>query len=161
MGMIDIVKFPDPILLKPVKSFDFTNTELSASDLAYFLMQAMNDHKGIGLSANQIGVPLSAFVLKGHPENIVCFNPKIVHSSSNLIEIEEACHSVPGVILKIKRPDEIRVRFQVPSGETLTKTFNGLTARTFQHEYDHLNGIVFINKVGRYHRDKAMKGYYK
>jgi peptide deformylase len=74
--------------------------------------------------------------------------------------LPEACLSVPGVSVKVKRAGEIRVRFQTPSGLTTTKTFNGLTAKTIQHEIDHLDGIMFFNRANRYHRDKAMKGYY-
>lgn len=155
-----IIKYPNPILTKPTQQFDFNNPFENPIELAVELMKEMNDNNGVGLSANQIGKPYSIFVLRSHPENIVCFNPKIVNVSHDLIEMEEACLSFPGVNLKIKRPSQIRLRFQMPSGMTDTKTFDGLTARIVQHEMDHLNGILFINRANRYHRDKAMKGYY-
>jgi len=155
-----IVKFPDPILMKPVQPFDFFNLFQDPNELALELMKEMNDNNGIGLAANQIGKPYAVFVMKGYPENLVCFNPKIVNTSDDLVEMEEACLSFPGVVLKIKRPSQVRLRFQMPSGMTETKTFDGLTARTIQHEIEHLNGELFINKANRYHRDKAMKGYY-
>jgi peptide deformylase len=155
-----IVKFPDPILIKPTQPFDFSNPFQDPTELALELMKEMNDNNGIGLAANQIGKPYAVFAMKGYPDNFVCFNPKIVNTSEDLVEMEEACLSFPGVTLKIKRPSQVRLRFQMPSGMTDTKTFDGLTARTIQHEIDHLNGLLFINKANRYHRDKAMKGYY-
>jgi peptide deformylase len=75
-------------------------------------------------------------------------------------EAEEGCLSFPDVNLKIKRHKEIRVRFQTPSGNTTSMTFNGLTARVFQHELDHLDGKLFINRAKRVHRDIAMRKYY-
>jgi peptide deformylase len=155
-----IVKFPNPILMKPVQPFDFNNPFQDPIELSLELMKEMNDNNGIGLAANQIGKPYAVFTMKGYPDNFVCFNPKIVNTSDDMVEMEEACLSFPGVILKIKRPSQVRLRFQMPSGLTDTKTFDGLTARTIQHEIEHLNGELFINKANRYHRDKAMKGYY-
>ena len=148
------------MLSTPTQPFDFLNPFQDPTQLALELMQTMNENNTIGLSANQIGKPYSVFALKGYPENIVCFNPRIVNASAETELLEEACLSFPGVNVKIKRPKEIRVRFQMPSGLTDTKTFSGLTARTFQHELDHLNGIIFVNRANRYHREKAMKGYY-
>jgi peptide deformylase len=63
----------------------------------------------------------------------------------------------PGLTVKIKRPQHIRVRFQTPNGDTLTKQFTGMTARIFQHEIDHLDGIVFYNRANRVHRDTALE----
>ena len=156
-----IVKYPDPILTTPTVPYDFENPQVDAGELSQVLMHVMNHFDGVGLSANQIGKNLAVMCLRGSPENLVCFNPKIVYYSDEEVTMEEGCLSVPGVTLKIKRPKSIRVRFQTPSGTTQTSTFDGLTARIFQHEYDHLNGIIFINKANRYHRDKAMKGYYR
>lgn len=155
-----IVKYPDPILSTPTQPFDFTNPQIGPERLALEMMTEMNNHNGIGLAANQIGYPYSVLVMRSHPENLVCFNPKIVSGSKETETLEEGCLSFPGVNVKIKRHQTIRVRFQMPSGMTTTETFSGLTARTFQHELDHLNGVVFINRANRYHRDKAMKGYY-
>ena len=98
--------------------------------------------------------------MRGYPENYVCFNPRIVYSSPEVTSMEEACVSFPGVTVKVKRSKEIRVRFQTPSGMLVTKKFDGLTARTFQHELDHLDGILFFNRANRYHREKALKGFY-
>ena len=72
------------------------------------------------------------------------------------ISLEEGCLSFPGLIVKVKRPQHIRVRFQTPNGDTITKQFTGMSARVFQHEIDHLNGVLYFNRANRYHRDVAM-----
>ena len=77
------------------------------------------------------------------------------------IVLDEGCLTYPGLYVKIKRPQHVRVRFQTPNGETLTKQFTGMTARIFQHELDHLDGIVFYNKANRYHREQAMRKWKK
>ena len=145
----------------PIDLFNFNTPPEAPSDISLELMKAMNETLGIGISANQIGKLYRVFCMRGYPDNFVCFNPKIVYYSKEQELLEEACLSLPGVNIKIKRSKEIRVRFQTPSSEIITKTFSGLTARTFQHELDHLDGILFINRANRYHRDQAMKGYYK
>jgi peptide deformylase len=117
----------------------------------------MHENNGIGLAANQVGVPYKVFCMRGHPENFVCYNPKIVWYSDTKIELEEGCLTYPGLTVKITRPQHIRVRFNTPNGDTLTKQFTGMSSRIFQHEFDHLDGNVFYNKANRYHRDTALK----
>lgn len=158
--MTKVVKYPDPILTTPTQKFDFANLFQKPEDLAVELLRTMNDNNAIGLSANQIGLPYSIMAIRGYPENFVFFNPRIVNVSNDMEILEEGCVSFPGVSVKIKRPKEVRLRFQTPSGATDTRNFGGLTARIIQHEIDHLNGILFINRANRYHREKAMKGYY-
>ena len=158
--MMELVKHPNPILSTLVAEFDFNYPSESPSDIATKLISEMNNHNGISLSANQLGLSYRVFCMRGHPENYVCFNPRIVYSSPEVTSMEEACVSFPGVTVKVKRSKEIRVRFQTPSGMLVTKKFDGLTARTFQHELDHLDGILFFNRANRYNREKALKGYY-
>jgi peptide deformylase len=112
---------------------------------------------GIGIAANQVGVPYRVFAMRGHPENFVCYNPKIVQPSEQQIVLEEGCLTYPGLFVKVKRPQHIRVRFQTPNGDMRTETYTGMTARIFQHELDHLDGIIFYNKASRYHRDQALR----
>lgn len=152
-----ILVYPDPMLTTPCEEFDFQNPPGSPYDLALGLMQIMNDHNAVGLAANQVGIPLRVFVMRNTPENFVCFNPKIVYHSPETELQEEGCLSFPGIDVKIKRSKNIRVRFQVPSGETISMSFDGLTARVFQHELDHLDGKLFFNRANKYHRDLAFK----
>lgn len=147
----------DPILTKPCDVFDFSNPPIDPIELAKDLVKTMYDSNGIGLSANQVGLPYRVFSMRGAPENFVCFNPKLVQPSEMEVILEEGCLTYQGLLVKIKRPQHIRVRFTTPNGETLTKQFTGMTARTFQHELDHLDGIIFYNKANRYHRDQALR----
>lgn len=157
---MNIVKYPDPILTTPCQTFDFNNPPIEPYQLAQTLIDTCHEHKGIGLSANQIGYPYRVFCIIG-AESFVMFNPKLVSvDADKMVTLSEACMSVPGVDVKVKRSGQVRVRFQTPSGLTDTKTFHGLTAKTIQHEMDHLDGFMFFNRANRYHREKAMKGYY-
>jgi peptide deformylase len=158
MGMSEqIIKYPDSILTTPCEEFNFSDPPGDPSELAVGLIQIMNENYAVGLAANQVGIPLRVFVMRGYPDNFVCFNPKIVNVSDEVELLEEACLSFPGVSVKIKRPKEIKVRFQTPSSEVTTMNFSGLTARVFQHELDHLDGILFYNRANKYYRDRALK----
>lgn len=156
---MELVKYPNPILTTPCQEFDFNNPPVDPETLAHNMIDFMTKAKGIGLSANQVGLPYKVFAMKGDP-NFVCFNPKIVNLSEDQTFLDEGCLSFPGVICKIKRSNEVRLRFQTYSGATTTKTFHGLTAKVIQHEMDHLDGVLFFNRANKYHRDKALKGFY-
>lgn len=154
-----LVPANDPILKKSCDEFDFNNPPFDPIEFSKDLVKFMYDSNGIGLAANQVGVPYRIFAMRGQPENFVCFNPKIVSTSEETIYLEEGCLSYPGLLVKIKRPRHLRFRFQMPNGETRTDTFTGMTARIIQHEMDHLNGIIFYNRANRVHRDRAMRRY--
>ena len=157
---VNLIKYPDPILTTPCVDFDFDNPPIDPHKLAKDMLLFMYDNKGIGLSANQVGYPYRVFVIRGEPTPFAMFNPKIVSKSEDTTYLDEGCLSFPGVIVKIKRSNQVRVRFMTPSGGTDTKTFDGLTAKAIQHEMDHLDGILFYNRANKYHRDKALKGFY-
>ena len=103
-------------------------------------------HGGIGLAANQLGLPYRVFAIKANPI-LVCFNPRIVDVSEDMVELDEGCLTYPGLMLKIKRPATIRCRYTYPNGETVTEIYGGMTARIFQHEFDHLEGKNFTELV--------------
>jgi peptide deformylase len=144
-------------LTTPCETFDFKNPPFDPTEFAVDLIRTMYEYNGIGLAANQVGVNYRIFAMRGSPENFVLYNPKIVGYSDELIKLEEGCLSFPGVIVNVERPRHIRTRFQTPNGEVLTKTFTGMTARVFQHEMDHISGILFYNRVSRLERDRAFK----
>jgi peptide deformylase len=151
------VKPNDQILTTPCKPFDFTQPAFDPIEFARELVHFMYDHNGIGLAANQVGVSYRVFAMRGHPENFVCYNPKIVSIGEEMMTLEEGCLSYPGLLVKVKRPKTIRVRFAQPNGDVRTDTFTGMTARIFQHEYDHLEGKLYFNRASRYHRDTALE----
>ena len=100
------------------------------------------------------------FVLDGEPAYAI-FNPRITYFGEEEILLEEGCLSYPGLSLKIRRPRFIRARFQDPYGDYVTKQFDGITARVFQHEFDHINGVDFTQKVSKLKRDMAIKRWKK
>ena len=154
---MNLVKSNDPILTTPCQPFDFETPPFDPIGFAQNLIKFMYENNGIGLAANQVGFPYRIFAMRGSPENFVCFNPKIVQPSEMTVSLEEGCLTYPGLLIKVKRPQHIRVRFQTPNGETLTKQFTGMTARIFQHETDHLDGVLFFNRANRYHKELALK----
>jgi peptide deformylase len=154
---MQLVNSDDLILRNPCDEFNFSNPPFDPIEFSKEMVKFMYDNNGIGLAANQVGVPYRIFTMRGMPENFVCFNPRIVQPSEEEVVLEEGCLSYPGLLVKVKRPQHVRCRFQTPNGETLTKMFTGITARVFQHELDHLNGIVFFTKANRFHRDQALR----
>ena len=114
----------------------------------------------LGMVLNQVGLPLKMFVLDGEPAYAI-FNPRITYFGEEEILLEEGCLSYPGLSLKIRRPRFIRARFQDPYGDYVTKQFDGITARVFQHEFDHINGVDFTQKVSKLKRDMAIKKWKK
>jgi peptide deformylase len=156
MAILNLVNKNDPILKTELEHFDFSNPPTDPIELAHDLAQTMIDRKGIGLAANQVGLPYRVFVISGE-QILACFNPRIVDYSSEQVYMIEGCLSHPGLAIKVKRPSTIKVRYTQPNGETKTEKFQGLTARVFQHELDHLNGIVHINRASLIHKEQAFK----
>jgi len=144
--ILTLVLSNDPILFKKLDNFDFSNPPIDPVYLANSLILTMNKHNGIGLSANQCGLPYRVFVMRTNP-TLVCFNPKLVDISSEEIGLEEGCLSYPFLYVKIKRPNIIKVRYTDALGNTCTNKFIGITARCFQHELDHLEGINYLKRA--------------
>lgn len=163
---MNLLKNNDSLLRQVCEPFDFlTGIEvdgktLTATDLFELLKNIMCEKRGLGLSACQIGIMTRAFVI-GDPSEpntvIAAFNPKIVDSSANMEIYEEGCLSFPGLFVKVKRPIEIRARYADHTGKTDTSKFSGLTSRVFQHEYDHLNGIVYTQRANMFHVERAKR----
>ena len=133
---------------------------LTAVELYEILKETMCKHRGLGVSACQIGIMTRVFVI-GNPDEpdevLPVFNPTLVNMSVETEVYEEGCLSFPGMYIKIKRPQILRARFTDQFGNTDTKQFSGLTARVFQHEYDHLDGIVFTRRANTFHLDQAKR----
>jgi len=142
------------ILKNPVPKFDFSNPPTDPIQLAHDLAETMLKHNGMGLSANQVGLPYRAFAIKANPI-IVCFNPIIVDMSEERIYLEEGCLSYPNFFVKVRRPKIVKVRYTEPNGNIVTRKLDGLTSRIFQHEYDHLEGINYIKRANRIHVEQA------
>jgi len=123
---------------------------LDRHHLSRVLIDNMIYHNGIGISANQIGIWERAFAMVRDLENnevMVCFNPRIVKSYSEEVEMEEGCLSYPELFLKIKRPDRIVVKYEDEDKKVHKMKLQGLASRVFQHEYDHMEGIDFTQRT--------------
>ena len=123
---------------------------LDRHHLSRVLIDNMIHYQGIGISANQIGIWERAFAMVRDLENnevMVCFNPRIIKSYSEEVEMEEGCLSYPELFLKIKRPDKIVVKYEDEDKKTHKMKLQGLASRVFQHEYDHMEGIDFTQRT--------------
>lgn len=105
-------------------------------------------YNGLGLSANQCGVKARVFVIGYGDDTIACINPKVVNQSEELVKDKEGCLSFPGMFLTIPRHKWIEVEFISEDGQKVNMRMEGITARCFMHELDHMNGIVYTDHVG-------------
>lgn len=126
------------------------------------MLEMMFTCKGIGLSANQIGLEKRVFVIgsdsiPGFIKPFIVFNPKIIEYSEETSCHKEGCLSFPGLELAVARPESILAEYTDIDRKLRSIELNGLTARCFQHEYDHLDGICFIDKVSQLKLQLAMK----
>jgi peptide deformylase len=124
---------------------DFPNPAIV--HLAKRLRTTMKLYSGLGLSANQCGVAERMFVIGADDFQITCLNPKLKMMSANKVKEKEGCLSYPGLFLNVERPDWIEVEFLNEHGEKQEMRLDGLTARCFMHEMDHMNGIHYTNYV--------------
>jgi len=136
-----------PALYKVLPEFDFNNPPVKPNEFASALVETCKLNKGIGLSANQCGFEHRVFVMGAGEEYVAFFNPKIVMASKEEEHMEEGCLSFPLLSLRITRPKEIMVEYQDFNGQIRNTKFVGISARCFQHELDHMNGIVYTSKV--------------
>ena len=141
LSNLKLVDYNDPILRQPVPRFNFSNPPVDPIEFAHALVNYMKKFNGIGLSANQLGLPYRVFAMAGEP-NYVCYNPVLVGHGEEIAKQDEGCLSYPNLYVKIPRWKSIKVRFTMPNGETTTKVFAGLTARVWLHEYDHMEGSI-------------------
>ena len=137
-----------PMLSEVVPEYVLPLPNPQMSELVQRMKLTMKDHHGLGLSATQCGVFERVFVIGFKDFAITCINPKIIKASEKLAKDDEGCLSFPGLMFKINRPESIDVEFTTENGEVKQMNLTGVTARCFQHELDHLNGIKFIEKVG-------------
>jgi peptide deformylase len=148
--MFNIVKFPSQQLREPIPEFDFANPTLDPAQLEKDMIETMLAHDGIGLAANQVGIAARVFVMghRDYPESAQAFfNPMVVKTVDEIEDMEEGCLSFPGIYVNIKRPKKILARWQNSQGEWQESEFDGYNCKCFLHELDHLEGIVFQDRV--------------
>lgn len=148
--MKQIIKFPDPILRSKTPDWNFDNPPTDPVALEKELIETMLSRDGIGLAATQVGLPYRVFVMgwRGAPEESQAFfNPVVVATVDEVEDLEEGCLSFPGIYVNIKRPKKILARWQNSKGEWQESEFDGYNCKCFLHELDHLEGIVFQDRV--------------
>ena len=127
-------------------------------ELADSLFDAMKRYGGIGLSANQCGLPFNVFVMGDHMQlELICFNPKITQTSKETILMKEGCLTFPFIFLSIQRPRDCVVEYEDEKGDKKEAHLKGMFSRIFQHEYDHMLGRQFTERVSKLKLDMAMK----
>ena len=151
----------NPLLRQEMPFFDFDNPPTDPIKLKEEMIDRMFEEGGVGLSANQIGYEYRVFVMKGaNKEQSMFFaNPEIIELSEETENIEEGCLTggCEGIFAIIKRPSWVRARWQDENGDVKEMEFSGMTGRCFQHELDHLNGILFIDHMSRLKYERAVK----
>ena len=157
---LELLPTHHPLLKEPTMKFDFDNPPIPPDQLFSLMAEFMIKNKGMGLAANQVGIPYNVFVI-GDPTNedsvIPVFNPNILSRSGEKYYSEEGCLTYPGLYVKIKRYNVIRTRYTTHENITDTIKLSGISSRIFQHEYDHLNGVLYTKRANRYHLAKAHK----
>ena len=134
--------------------------DLNRMELKMKLVDHMKYYQGIGLSANQIGIMERVFVMYSDvkkKEIIACFNPNIIAVSPKKTLMDEGCLTFPGLWLKVSRPESIEVEYEDVHGEKTKVFMYGLEARIFLHEYDHMEGQDFTNRVSKLKLDIAKR----
>ena len=147
------MQFTRKVLYKRARPYTFGDPERNRLT-AESMLDLMRRKKGIGLAAPQLGMSRRLFVMEIGDQQRVCFNPEITERSANLEDYPEGCLSFPGKSCIIKRPDEIAVRYQNHRGDWYTERLAGLMARCFQHELDHLDGIVMQDRLKEQHAEQ-------
>lgn len=154
---LEFVPETSSTLLTECEEFDFSNPPCDPKELAQALHDKMLKSDGLGLSANQVGLPYKVFVMRTGDEPFAMFNPKIVDISDNELVMKEGCLSFPLLYLNVKRPDGVRIRYQKEDGSTTTEKFIGMTARIALHEFDHMLGKVYTQKASQFETQRALR----
>ncbi len=147
-----IIKYPNPILRK--KSEELKEITPGIKELVFDMIETMEKNEGVGLAASQIGVLKRIIICQTEKGPETFINPKIIKKSREKTFEEEGCLSIPGIRLKIKRAKEIEVEVLGEDGKEVVIKADGLLARILQHEIDHLDGILFIDRINFWQRWK-------
>lgn len=154
-----LVDFYDPILREPCVpvKFDTIDDLKHNYHLAFSMAETLQKYEGLGLSANQVGLKDKVCAINMGEQIWTMFNPEVISRSTETAEYQEGCLSYPGLYLKVDRPNSIKVRFQGTNGDFVEQEFDGLTAVVVQHEIDHLNGIMYTDKVSSIKLEQAKR----
>ena len=165
--MYQLIEEASQVLRTPPEIFDFENPAEPPEEIAKNMAEAMEKFGGLGLSANQVGLPYRMFVMRtmreGEQESAIepYFNPELTRVSQETELMKEGCLSFPDLYLMIKRSKTVEFKYQDVEGKEHTVMLEGLGARCVQHEIDHLNGILFLQRASRLKLERAQKARVK
>lgn len=147
-----IVVYGDPVLKK--RAEDIEEGSLDVKTLAADMFETMYGASGVGLAAPQIGKSIRMFVIDGEPMDEalkdfkkVFINPEILEEDGEEWAFEEGCLSIPGIRADVFRPEKLRIRYYDEDWKEHEETFEGVAARIIQHEYDHIEGVLFTDHL--------------
>ena len=158
---MELVKASDPILSKELNDIDIENPQVDLEETKDQMVELMVSKRGLGLSAGQVGIDYKLFIIGESKENCMMFvNPEVLSVSEETELDVEGCLSYPDMFVKMPRPNMVEAKWYDEEGKPQEGRFEGYTARCFLHEYDHLYGVVFKDKVSRlkWERAKTKKG---
>lgn len=154
MAILKIRTFGDPVLRQKARDVEKITDEHRA--LVHDMFETMRDAPGVGLAAPQVGVLERIFVWEVGEEHGVLINPRVVSASAERESDEEGCLSIPGLVYQVERPFEVTVEALDLEGHEIEITGDELLGRVFQHEIDHLDGVLFIDRVSEEDRKEAL-----
>ena len=156
---IDLLPEDHPVLHQEPLTWIFDPPQADPKLMYDIMLENMVYHHGLGLSANQIGMPVKVFAMRiDESDNaIVCFNPEIQEESKELVMMTEGCLSFPSLYLNKRRPKEVTVRYQNADGDFIDTQFEGLAARVLHHEMDHMEGKTFLDGASKILLQSARK----
>jgi peptide deformylase len=148
---LEIIHYPHPTLRHPSKPLVRVDAELRK--LVAEMFELMYKHEGVGLAANQVDLPYRLFIANpegkaGNKETECVFINPVLSRGRGLVEDEEGCLSIPGVYAQVTRNESIRIQAYDLAGNEIEGEVDGLLARIVQHETDHLDGKLFIDRLG-------------
>ena len=155
--MLEIVTLGQEILTRtadPVKDIDDT-----IRALAQEMLETMRIGKGVGLAAPQVNKGIRLFVTEVEERPLVFINPEILLTSQEEVNLEEGCLSIPGVYAKVVRPESVRIQAWNERGRPFTLDADGMQARVILHEFDHLNGTLFVDRMSEIARKRVLRQY--
>lgn len=149
IGHLELVEFPHPALRRVSRAVVRIDEELR--DAVRQMFEIMYAEKGVGLAANQVSLPYRLFIvnIEGRPdagEELVFINPQLSKPRGTAVQ-EEGCLSLPGVRMDVRRPAKVRVKAYSLSGELIDADLDGFLARVVQHEFDHIEGRLFTDRL--------------
>jgi peptide deformylase len=153
---MNLVKSTDPILQKELADVDLKNPGFDPKELKEQMTELMVSKRGLGLSACQVGLDHKLFIIGENKENCMMFiNPEVISVSEETELDVEGCLSYPDMFIRLARPKQVEAKWYDEELKEQSGSFEGYTARCFLHEFDHLYGVVYKDKVSRLKWDRA------